>query len=168
MSPILNFAQVDDRVDRGGQPQSAADWQWLYDQGIRSVVKLNEDSGFEGMPDEPWLQLSPNLFKNPISVTEQWLTEPDLQGLIDTVDYIQTHGQPMWSSKWPPGTVFVHCWHGQDRTGLVIALYRIATGWSIEAAWQEALDHDFHQYLVGLSKAFNDLAVRFQQARNAS
>ena len=36
---------------------------------------------------------------------------------------------------------YVHCRHGKDRTGMVSAMYRLARGWPLEKALQEA--HDF-------------------------
>jgi hypothetical protein len=42
--------------------------------------------------------------------------------------------------------VLVHCLHGVDRTGMAIAAYRICyQGWTVEAAWQEALDMGMHR-----------------------
>jgi protein tyrosine/serine phosphatase len=49
------------------------------------------------------------------------------------------------------GGVLVHCTHGQDRTGLVVGVYRVKhDGWSKDKAWDEMVHHDFHQELVGL------------------
>jgi tyrosine-protein phosphatase SIW14 len=46
-----------------------------------------------------------------------------------------------------PKPVVVHCWHGADRTGCVIAMYRILNqGWTREAAIDEMINggYDFH------------------------
>lgn len=49
--------------------------------------------------------------------------------------------------------VYVHCRRGRDRTGFVIAAYRIDNGWSMEKAYQEALDkgHNtwFYEFVLG-------------------
>jgi len=45
------------------------------------------------------------------------------------------------------GPVLVHCWHGSDRTGAVVAAYRIVfQGWSPEVAVDELLHggYGFH------------------------
>lgn len=43
------------------------------------------------------------------------------------------------------GDVLVHCLHGEDRTGMVIAAWRIIEEqWPVEKAKQEMFDHGFH------------------------
>ncbi len=43
--------------------------------------------------------------------------------------------------------IFVHCFHGADRTGLMIAMYRVACeGWSFEDAYEEMKRHGFHRF----------------------
>ena len=48
-----------------------------------------------------------------------------------------------------PGT-FVHCSHGQDRTGLLVGLYRLKQGWAKTNAYTEMLTNGFHPALHGL------------------
>ena len=46
------------------------------------------------------------------------------------------------------GQAFVHCDHGDDRTGIVIAAYRIkAQGWSVDRAYKEMIEGGFHSRL---------------------
>ena len=41
--------------------------------------------------------------------------------------------------------IFVHCFHGRDRTGLGVAVYRIVEeGWPREAALKELYAHGYH------------------------
>lgn len=47
------------------------------------------------------------------------------------------------------GAVLIHCWHGADRTGLIVALYRIVfENWCKEAAIEEMLrgGFGFHEH----------------------
>jgi hypothetical protein len=48
-----------------------------------------------------------------------------------------------------PNTL-VHCSHGQDRTGVTVALYRINSGWTKSNAEIEMKNLGFHEELVGL------------------
>lgn len=44
------------------------------------------------------------------------------------------------------GGIYVHCEHGVDRTGMVIAAYRILVQeWPVEQAIKEMLDNGFHR-----------------------
>ena len=55
-----------------------------------------------------------------------------------------------------PGT-FVHCAHGQDRTGLVVAVYRVRHGWTKAQAQAEMLRLGFHPTLLGLWQSWVDV-----------
>lgn len=51
--------------------------------------------------------------------------------------------------------VFIHCHHGQDRTGLIIGLYRVEVqGWTPSKAYQEMLDVGFHPSISTLDNYF--------------
>jgi tyrosine-protein phosphatase SIW14 len=51
--------------------------------------------------------------------------------------------------------IFVHCQHGQDRTGVIVALYRIFyEQWTPQAAHDEMMNMGFHPELVPLNHYF--------------
>jgi protein tyrosine/serine phosphatase len=58
-----------------------------------------------------------------------------------------------------PKPVLVHCQHGQDRTGLVIAAYRVRImGWSKDQSMNEALAFGYRNWLnYGLNKTWEEL-----------
>lgn len=143
---IPNLKEVSEGIYRGGQPANDADWQSLKDLGITDVIKLNISDSHQ--PDEGAIRLGLKVFYCPISTVEQILTEPDLQTLGDVVGFIK------------PGT-FVHCEHGQDRTGLAIALFRVLVqGWQPAFARAEMMKNGFHEIELGLDKAFFDLTSK--------
>lgn len=46
-----------------------------------------------------------------------------------------------------PAKIYVHCLHGWDRTGLVIAMYRVRKyGWSKDRAMAEAIEYGYHSF----------------------
>lgn len=140
MLPILNFVVLDEkqRIYRGGQPVGADAWNILKSLRVWRVVKLNDGEG-----DQVWSMMGRELFKVPVSATEQILTEPDEQWLLDAAGFIG------------PRT-FVHCQHGQDRTGLVVAMWRVLKcGWTCGRAEDEMFLHGFHRSLLGLWKAWD-------------
>jgi protein tyrosine/serine phosphatase len=53
------------------------------------------------------------------------------------------------------GRVFLHCLHGVDRTGIVVAKCRVMINhWAIDKAWQEFLDEGHHKtmWFLGWTK----------------
>lgn len=59
--------------------------------------------------------------------------------------------------------VYVHCLHGQDRTGLVVAAYKIMhEGWSVARAYREAIDNGhkwwFYDILLGWKRSLEELS----------
>lgn len=51
--------------------------------------------------------------------------------------------------------VLIHCYHGKDRTGLMVALYRVAIDkWTPDQAYAEMKTHGFHQFSCGHLKDF--------------
>jgi uncharacterized protein (TIGR01244 family) len=62
------------------------------------------------------------------------------------------------SHNWP---VFVHCRHGEDRTGIIIAAYRISQdGWSAEQAKEEAKRHGMSRFQFWMKDYIGDYYKR--------
>ena len=137
---ISNLLTVSNSVFRGGQPDVEGFAQ-LKAIGVTQVIKLNTDH--EGC-DDAVLGMGMELVKNPISLAQQLFTEPDILSLRSVVAFIK------------PKT-FIHCTHGQDRTGLVVAIYRTTQGWSKPDAQKEMLDKGFHKALLGLWECWLNL-----------
>lgn len=140
---IANFAKVESGVYRGGQP-NAEGWNYLATLGVTNVVKLNA-----------WRE---NLYEPAIS--DERASKLGMTVLGDEIDF-PTQAFPHCQVFLPPevelaiatikpGT-FIHCLHGQDRTGLVVACYRVRMErWSKGQAEAEMLAHGFHKELYGL------------------
>lgn len=132
---IPNFKEVDRGIWRGGQPPTSEAWSALKAMGVTNVVKLNTWS--EGS-DSVATNLSMTVNYLPITFEEQ--TIPGL---------LKDHKVNEAVALIKPGS-FVHCEHGQDRTGLIIATWRKQQGWTREKAEQEMLADGFHKSLLGL------------------
>lgn len=53
--------------------------------------------------------------------------------------------------------IFVHCQHGQDRTGLIVGLHRVFhEGWTPAAAYREMLAKGFHKALFLLNHYYEE------------
>jgi len=138
---IPNFAQVEPGLWRGGQPGEEG-WKYLASLGVKQAIKLNteKESSDSGAKSNGIAVIA-----YPITLAEQTVGKPSTNTLHNAVSALNTNG------------VFVHCEHGQDRTGLIIGAYRVRTlGWSKAAAYQEMKAHGFHSSLLGLSKAWKE------------
>lgn len=139
---IPNFAVVsaDLGIYRGGQPDPAG-WTYLNSIGVTNVVKLNtREEGSDPPVDGTFTFV-------PISDAEQMLGVSALKIAL-AVDGIGS------------GT-YVHCEHGQDRTGLIVACWRVKVQhWTKASAQEEMLAHGFHKSLLGLWEFWKGFASR--------
>jgi tyrosine-protein phosphatase SIW14 len=135
---IPNFRQVDKNVYRGGQP-TVAGWYYLKSIGIKNVVKLNDYS--EGSSDNIATDMGMKVYCFPITLTQQTIGEPDKYQLMAAAAF----------STPVTGPVFIHCTHGQDRTGLLVGIYRCDIDhWPKQKAEREMIQNGFHVWLRGL------------------
>jgi tyrosine-protein phosphatase SIW14 len=137
---VPHLSEVEPGVWRGGEP-TAAGWSYLKSIGITDDLKLNECSEDEDLgatKNGIWLHYEP------ISLWDQTFGAPIKSRVDRAVGDIH------------PGT-YIHCEHGQDRTGLIVGLYRVRVeGWSKKTAYKEMLAHGFHPALLGLSNAWKN------------
>lgn len=122
---IPNFHRVDEHLFRGGQP-SAADLAALQALGVRTVVNLRyEDSLVKAEQAQ-----AEALGMRYVNVPMYGLARPREEQVASVMRILDD------PSNWP---VFVHCKRGADRTGAIVACYRIAHhGWTPDAAIREA------------------------------
>jgi len=119
-----NLWKVDSKVWRSAQP-SSADCAELEKCGIVEVLSLREWHDDAGAAKGTSLRLE---------------HVPMNAGHIPHADLVRAVGV----LKDAPGPVLVHCWHGSDRTGTVVALYRMAVqGWPKDQAIAEFTDPRF-------------------------
>ncbi len=146
IDPSANLFAVSPALYRSHQLQ-AADVATLQRLGVRTVVNLRY---FDRDDDAQALgQSGLNLVSVPILT---WRVRPrDVAAALWAIEQHQA-----------AGPVLVHCYHGADRTGLVVGMYRILyQGWSIDAAKQE-MEHGpygFHRMWRNVSGYFSDAKV---------
>src|SRR5438034_890173 len=123
---IKNFYQVDEHVYRGAQPTDEG-FQYLASIGVRTVVDLREADS-RAKEEESVVTAAGMKY---INVPMTGLTPPT-QAEINKILGIFDDSAA--------GPVFVHCKRGADRTGAVIASYRIDhDGWDNGRALKEAM-----------------------------
>jgi len=125
---VPNLFKVTDRLYRSAQP-SAAGMKNLEAMGIRTVINLR------AFHSDRAVVARTALLNEELSV-KTWHLEDE-----DVVRVLRILKDPA------RGPFLVHCQHGADRTGTMIAMYRIVVqGWSREQAIDELVNggYGFH------------------------
>lgn len=126
---VENVYRVSPELYRSGQP-SVKGFIGLQHQGIRSVLNLREYHSDNKKAQGTGLEL----IHYPVAAGE--LTEKDLDRCLRLL-------------RNSPKPVLVHCLHGSDRTGAVVAAYRIVEqGWTPEKAMAELQEKRFGHHAL--------------------
>ena len=121
-----NFQKVNDHVYRGAQPTNDG-FRDLAQLGIKTVIDLRQ-IGEHSQADEQKLVTS--LGMRYVSIPMAGMSAPKEDQVTAVLALL---------SDVTSGPVFVHCKRGADRTGLVVAVYRISqNGWENQKALSEA------------------------------
>jgi len=140
---LPNLHRVSDTLYRSAQP-TAEGMRQLKAMGVETVINLRsfhsdrDEIGDTGLGYE-------HLYM------KAWHPEEE-----DAVRFLQIVTNPRNTP------VLVHCQHGADRTGTMVALYRVAVqGWSKEEALREMTEggFGFHEVWVNLPPWFRDLDI---------
>lgn len=109
---VPNFGRMNAHLYRGAQPTTAG-FARLRDLGIGTVVSFT--LGEEGSKAERGVVES--LGMRLIALPWSTVHDPHAQEVVDFLSFVREH---------PEEKIFVHCKAGADRTGVFVALYRIA------------------------------------------
>jgi len=144
---IPEFSQVTEDLYRGGVPKEAG-YARLKALGVRTIID------FRGVPEQgrplPEAAQGFRRVSIPLSVYA-WPEDEKALKFLQTVLDPEAH------------PVFVHCSSGRDRTGAMVAVYRvIVQEWGPKEAYREALAHGFWPYRgeVVLKKYIHQLRDR--------
>ena len=135
---IVNFGKVNDSLYRGAQPD-ALGIKNLKKLGVKTILNLR-------MGDEAWKGEEAEAAANGIVYTNMpmdGITRPTHEQIAKALAIIDSL----------PSPVFVHCKHGCDRAGTIIACYRIRHDrWSNASALQEAEHYGISWFAWGMRK----------------
>jgi tyrosine-protein phosphatase SIW14 len=122
---LPNFHRVDENLYRGGQPKTGG-LKKLAELGIKTIINLRGDSDDTRAEGREALRLGMRYFSIPMSPAGR-PTDEQVRRAIEII------------KEKEKGPVFVHCRRGSDRTGAIVAIYRIEKdGWTAERAIEEA------------------------------
>jgi uncharacterized protein (TIGR01244 family) len=141
---LPKFHQVNGQLFRGAQPKKNG-LKRLADLGIKTIVNLRADDGLSRMEEREVRAAGMQYFSAPLNETGR----PTNAQVRRAVAILETpENQP----------VFVHCRLGVDRTGLIIAVYRIAhDGWTSERAMAEARHYGMHPWKFGMKRYIHNV-----------
>ena len=150
---IGNFGQVSAHLYRGAQPAPATLTN-LSRLGVRLIIDLRE-------PDK--------MSAEGVAARAAGLTYTNipLRGLGRPTDHQVKDILALIDSS--PGPVFIHCKHGCDRTGTVVACYRIQhDGWTSGEALKEAVHYGMSRLERGMKAYVVDFGRTSTPAINAA
>jgi len=140
---LPNFKQIDANLYRGGRPTEAG-MKELAARGIKTVINLRNNKD-DGATEEIWARAAGlNFYNMPLNI---WF-RPKSAHMNKIMAIIgRKENQP----------VFVHCNLGADRTGMVVAIYRIShDGWTAKQANAEAKDSGLGKWQFWMKDYISD------------
>lgn len=151
---IHNFYQVDEHVYRGAQPTEEG-FKYLAKIGVKTIIDLREP-GKRSETEEHAVTAAGMQY---ISVPMSGLTPPTDDQISRILNILEGNST---------GPTFVHCMKGVDRTGAVIASYRIDhDGWDNARALKEARDRGMGFYQLPRQNYIRHFRARTVEAKSA-
>ena len=138
---VSNAGKVSELLLRGAQP-SAQGLVELKKLGVTTIVDLRGNSGPVAWERAQTESLGMRFVNIPVL---GWSAPNDGQ----VAQFLKVVQQD------PTQKIFVHCYYGEDRTGVMVATYRIAQqNWTPEQAAAEMDSFGFHYHLYPAMKSY--------------
>jgi len=141
---ILNFGKVSERLYRGAQPDGEG-LEHLKKLGVKLIINLRE-------PGDDWKDEAAAASACGILYTNfpmNGFSRPKDEQVRQILGLLESFSGP----------VFVHCQHGCDRTGTIVACYRIQHDrWSVELAMREAERYGISRFEYLLRRYVHEFA----------
>lgn len=150
---INNFDRVNDRLYRGAQPNNLGILA-LQRLGVKTIINLRKEA--DVWPAEAGVARAAGMVYTNIPMSGTWPPKEDQ--VLRALAVIESSPDP----------VFVHCRHGCDRTGAVIACYRIKHDqWTVDQALREAKQYDMAAWSFALKNYVKNFAREREQPKPA-
>ncbi len=138
---VPNHGLVTPVLYRGGQPEQRA-YAELKNLGIETVVNFRHEAGVIEKERKAVEALGMRFVSIPWS---PW-HDPTAEQVAEFLELLRAH---------PKQKVFAHCHYGSDRTGVMVAAYRIAADhWTPEKALEEMNAYHYHHFFYPHLKSY--------------
>jgi protein tyrosine/serine phosphatase len=142
-SPCVNFGRVSAGLYRGAEPDRDC-LGHLAALGVRTVVNLRDEKDASEDEQAGVLALGMRYLNLPMSGFDR-PSAIEVQRVLTVLG--TSENQP----------VFVHCKRGRDRTGVIVAAYRMTNdGWAADRAVKEAKDFGLAWWQFKMKKFLRD------------
>jgi protein tyrosine/serine phosphatase len=133
-SSVRNVGRISDVLLRGAQPAPKGLAE-LKKAGVTTIVNLRQ----EGLEVERERKVAESLGLRFLNIPVVGWSLPSDAQVAQFLNLFREPASPR---------VFVHCYYGDDRTGVMVAIYRIAQQhWTADQAAHEMRSFGFHYYL---------------------
>ncbi len=134
---IPNAGRVSDLLYRGAQPRDAG-YQQLQRLGVSIVVDLRTSPSVQAAEQ----RAVESLGMRHVAIPTSGFFGPTDNQVAAFLQLLRDN---------PGKKTFVHCYFGDDRTGVMVAAYRIAEQhWTVDQAYNEMRVFHFHRHLIFL------------------
>ncbi len=146
---LPNLHQVNPQLYRGGQPRDAG-LRKLKDLGVKTIVNLRGEDAHTRAESEEAHSLGLRYY----SISLPGFSRPKDDEVGRVLGIINDpENQP----------IFIHCHHGKDRTGTIVACYRIShDGWTAEQAKDEAQRYGLGWVEIGMNHYIDKYYARYK------
>ena len=135
---VPNFHKVNDGIYRGGQP-SPDGFRSLASLGVRTVIDLRETGEHSQSQEATWVKADGMRY---VSIPMGKLSAPHDADVARTLSILADRSAE---------PVFLHCRRGSDRTGTVVACYRILHDhWRNRQALDEARQYGMSRFELAM------------------
>jgi protein tyrosine phosphatase (PTP) superfamily phosphohydrolase (DUF442 family) len=136
---IEDFGQVNKAFFRGGCP-SPSGMKKLSERGVKVIIDLTKEKRHKAKHEERLARHYGMVYTNVLLRGLGRPTDEQVRHVLELIDSAQ-------------GPVFLHCWCACDRTGCIVACYRIRhDGWTTEAAIKEAWRYGLSAWEKGMKR----------------
>ena len=152
---LPNFHRVNEGIYRGAQPKPGG-LQLLRKLGIKTIVNLRDDDSRAQEEEADARSAGLRYFNIPFGRLGR-PADKEIEQVLSTIN--DPENQP----------VLVHCKKGADRTGVVIAVYRIThDGWTSQQAKAEANRYGMKPWQLGMNDYIHDFYKRQAKQKPAT